>query len=198
MFRILEIVGLLAPVVGSVLIVRYRRRSRIAFAWAAIACAAALAASAIGVFSGRVSVAAAIVADEGIGGVLERMDGWALARFVLLLVAGGLLVVAALADRRERRPSGWIAAGILALLAGIALHLVVLDAGADRPRLTAILGVLLEIAQTGLLGVGFLLLCVAAIAHRPSDDGRAEPAEVATRLGAAVLRRATAARGTDR
>lgn len=197
MLRLLDLVGLLAPLLGAVLLVRYRRRSRAAFALGAVACAAGLAASAIGLLNVRLSVAAAVAAGEGLDAVLERMDGWAVARFALLVVAGGLLVVASIVDRRGRRPVGWIASGALLLLAGIALHAVAVDLGPDRPRLTTIASMLLEVAQTGLLGLGLLVLCVAAVANRPAVDGRAEPSELASRVAGAAWR-ALASRGAHR
>lgn len=188
MFRVLEVVGLLAPLGGGVLLYLYRKRSRRAFTWGTVACVLGIAASGIGFFGTRISITSAFMGSEGIEGVLARLDMWALIRFGLLVAAGVLLVVAALADRQRDRPVSWIVTGFILMGGGAGMHFVSLDMGSEHERLSAIVGMVIEIAQAGLLGAGFLVLCIAAIAHRPGTDGHREPTELAARLGTGAWR----------
>lgn len=68
------------------------------------------------------------------------------------------------------------------------MQFVVVDLGSQHQRLTAILGVALEIAQAALLGLGFLVLCIAAVAYREGRDGRQEPTRLAARIGSTMWR----------
>lgn len=189
MFRVLEIVGLLAPIGGAILLLLYRRRSQSAFGWGITACVLGIAASAIGFFGTRISILSAFKGDEGVEGVIERLGAWTLIRFCLLLVAGVLLVVASLVDRRSVvKPVGWILGGLLLLGTGAAIHFIAVDLGNDHERLTVIVGMLIEIAQVTLLGVGFLVLCIAAIANREGSDGRQDPTQLAARVGTTAWR----------
>ncbi|MGO1809098.1 MAG: hypothetical protein ACTHZN_00720 [Canibacter sp.] len=188
MFRVLEIVGLLAPIGGTILLVLYRKRSRPAFALGITACVLGIIASAIGFFGTRISVASAFIADAGVEGVSERLDSWTLIRFCLLVVASVLLVVAALVDRGSAKPVAWLFAGVFLMSAGVGMHFVSADLGGEHERLTVIVGMLIEIAQVGLLGVGFLVLCIAAIAYREGSDGRQDPTQLAARVGTTAWR----------
>lgn len=188
MFRVLEVLGLLAPLGGAVLLYLYRKRSRPAFAWGTIACIMGIAASGIGLFGARVSITSAFMASEGIEGALERLDMWALVRFGLLMAAGVLLVVAALADRQRDKPVSWIVTGLILMGGGVGMHFVSLDMGGEHERLTLIVGMFIEMAQAGLLGAGFLAFCIAVIAHRPGTDGRRDPTELAARVGTTAWR----------
>ncbi|GAA4283583.1 hypothetical protein GCM10022261_11140 [Brevibacterium daeguense] len=186
MLRLLELIGLVAPVVGGVLLFRYRGRSGAAFGWGMAACVLGLLSSGIGLSGQRLSIVAAFLAGDGTAGVLELMDGWALLRFALLFTAGLLLVVAALVDRRGAAPLWWLIPGALLVVAGVGLHFVHVDLGADHERLTAIATVLLEILENGTLGLGFLVLCCAAVAHREGNDALPEPAVLARSAGATI------------
>lgn len=199
MFRVLEVVGLLAPIGGAVLLLFYRKRSQPAFACGITACAAGVVASGIGVFGTRISIASAFAADEGIEGVVERLDSWTPIRFGLLVVAGALLVIAALIDRQGTKPVAWIVGGLLLMGAGLGLNFVTVDVGSEHERLTEIAGMLIEIAQAAVLGVGFLALCLAAIAYRPGSDGRRDPTELAAHVGMTAWRiYSESRRGSDR
>lgn len=188
MFRVLELLGLLAPLAGAVLLLRYRRRSRPAVAWGMVACALGLLASGLGAIGLRASVLSAYRAGTGVEGVLEALGSWTALRLGLLALAGAVLVVAALVDRRTAPPLGWIAGGLVILVTGLGVHLLEPDMGAGHERLSRIVDVLVEMLQAGLLGIGFLVLCVAAIADRPSEDGRPEPADLLRRAGRAAWR----------
>lgn len=188
LFRVLEIVGLLAPIGGTILLLLYRKRSPSAFAWGITACVLGIIASGIGFFGTRISVASAYIADAGIEGVSERLDSWTLIRFCLLVVASVLLVVAALVDRGSAKPVAWLVSGLFLMSAGAGMHFISTDLGSEHERLTVIVGMLIEIAQVGLLGGGFLVLCIAAIAHREGNDGRQDPTQLATRVGTTAWR----------
>lgn len=188
MFRVLEIVGLLAPIGGTILLLLYRKRSPSAFAWGITACVLGIIASGIGFFGTRISIVSAFKGNEGVEGVIERLDSWTLIRFCLLLVASVLLVVAALVDRRSAKPVAWLFAGLFLMSAGVGMHFISADLGGEHERLTVIVGMLIEIAQVGLLGVGFLVLCIAAIAYREGSDGRQDPTQIAARVGKSAWR----------
>lgn len=199
MVRVLELIALLAPIAGAIVLIRYRKRSRPAFVCGIFACVMGLVASGIGLFGQRFSIVSAFTAGDGAAGVMERLDSLTLIRFGLLVAAGALLVVAALIDRRGAKPVGWISGGLLLLGAGIGLHFLSIDMGEGHERLMMIVGVLVEVAQAALLGAGFLVLCVAAVAHRAGNDGRRDPSELAARLGARAWRLySDSRRGTDR
>lgn len=188
MLRVVEIIGLLAPIGGAVLLFLYRKRSRIAYAWGIIACLLGVAASGIGLFGLRLSILGAIETDAGVTGVVQRMDSWTLLRFALLVLATGLLVIAASVDRHKTRPVRWMLSGIALTILGVGVQFVVVDLGSQHQRLTAIVGVALEIAQAALLGLGFLVLCIAAVAYREGRDGRQEPTRLAARIGSTMWR----------
>src|SRR5690606_1952521 len=107
MLRILELAGLLAPVMGAALLLVYRRRSAKAFVWGLAACVLGLLATAIGVLAPRLSALDAVLADADFDGVLARMDAWTLLQYGVLLVACALLIVAARVDRERGVPLGW-------------------------------------------------------------------------------------------
>ncbi len=194
MLRLLELAGLLAPVIGAVVLIVYRRRSRAAFAWGLAACLIAVVASGLGVIAPRLSVLSAVLADSGVEGVLTRMDAWAALQFGLLLVACALLIVAARVDREHGTPLGWVIGGVALVAVGVVASLVHLDLGSAHERLTTIVAVLIGAVQLAAVGLGFLALCVAAVAHRPGDDGHQEPAQLARRLATALWRLSTQAR----
>ncbi|WP_087484207.1 hypothetical protein [Brachybacterium massiliense] len=188
MARLIELVGLLAPVAGIALLLVHRRRSRAAFAWGMLGCLLGLIASGIGLGQLRWSLLAAVRADSGTAGVMDSLETWTLLRFGLMLLAGAILVIASLVDRRGRRPTGWIIGGAAVMAAGIGLQLVGVELGAEHERLVRILLVLREIVQAGLLGAGFLVLCAAAVSHRPGAGGRREPTDQLRSAGAAAWR----------
>src|SRR5690554_6819072 len=164
----------------------YRGRSRRAFAWRMAGCVLGLAGSVVGLLGLRQSILDTFAGGGSVAEVLERMEVWSAAQFILLLVAAVLLCVGAASDRRGATPVGWLAGGIGLMAASVLVRLISGDPGGDHERLGRILDVLAGIVSTGLLGFGFLALCVAVIAHRPGDDGRADPATLASRAGTAA------------
>lgn len=93
-------------------------------------------------------------------------------------------MVAALVDRRSAKPVAWL----FLMSAGAGMHFISADLGSEHERLTVIVGMLIEIAQIGLLGGGFLVLCIATIAYRKGSDGRQDPTQLAARVGTTVWR----------
>jgi len=186
--RIVELLGLLAPVAGGILLFLYRRRSMLAFTWGVVACVLGLIASGMGLIGVRFSIVSAYRSDSGVDGVLEMLDVWILLRFGLLFVAGLVLVIAAIVDRESKPPISWITVGLAVMVSGLGAHFIEPDLGAGHERLGRILAVFIEIIQHGLLGVGFLILCVAAMANRPDDDDRIEPTELFRNVGGAAWR----------
>ena len=168
MLRILELAGLLSPVLGAALLIAYRRRSAAAFGWGLTAC------------------------------VLARMDAWAVAQYGLLLVACALLIVAARVDRERGTPLGWMIAGLVLVAGGVVASFAHVDLGSEHERLTAIVAILIGTVEVAAMGLGFLALCVAAVAHRAHDDGRQEPAELARRLASTAWRTYTETRAGKR
>lgn len=63
-----------------------------------------------------------------------------------------------------------------------------IDLGSDHEGLTAMAGVLLETAEFGFLGLGIVLLCIAAATGRSGADGRSDPADLARRAGSTAWR----------
>lgn len=195
MLRILEVIGLIAPLIGVVLLVLYRKRSRPAFAWGMAGSVLGILASLIGLLGKRLSIASAYLADEGLASVLEQMETWATLRFCLLVAAGALLSVAAMVDREGKRPTAWLVGGLALMAVSAVIHFIGVDLGVEHQRLQTILTILVEVAEVGLLGAGLLLLTVAVVAYRPGDDGRTDPADLAQRAGSAAWRLYTANRG---
>jgi hypothetical protein len=198
MLRILELAGLLSPVLGAALLIAYRRRSAAAFGWGLTACVLGVLASAIGVLAPRLSALDAALAGAGLEGVLARMDAWAVAQYGLLLVACALLIVAARVDRERGTPLGWMIAGLALVAGGVVASFAHVDLGSEHERLTTIVAILIGTVEVAAMGLGFLALCVAAVAHRAHDDGRQEPAELARRLASTAWRTYTETRAGKR
>lgn len=83
----------------------YRKRSASAFAWGAAGCAAALVASGIALLA-RWQMVAEIGTGSAWPQALEDVEGWALLRFGLLLIAGALIVIGAATGRDGNVPVG--------------------------------------------------------------------------------------------
>src|SRR5699024_6670521 len=170
MFRIIELVGLLAPVAAGILLIRYRRRSRTAFGWGITGCVLAALASGIGVVGERASVVLGLGSGAGVDGMLEQMGTWAWVRFLLLVVGVALLVVAALVHRREgHRPTGWIVGGVVLAAVGVGVRALAAP-DTDREWLTVMVELGMETVEAALLGLGVFLLAVAAMANRAGPD----------------------------
>ncbi|WP_162802990.1 hypothetical protein [Ornithinimicrobium avium] len=200
MFRVLELLALLAPVLAGALLLRYRRRSRAAFTWGMVGCLLAALASGVSMVAVRTSVMSSYRTGGDAMDVLAQLGWWAWLRFALLVLAAVLLIVAALVDRGgDPRPVGWIAGGLLAGLLGVAVRGVEVPVP-DHEGLGVVLVMMKETLEAALLGLSVLLLAVAAVAHRPpahaDDAGRAEPTELARRAGVAAWRLYTDTRRT--
>ena len=188
MLRIIELLGLLAPIVAGALLLRYRRRSRAAFAWGITGCVLAAVASGVGLVGTRASLATTLGSGGGMNGVLDQMGAWAWLRFLFLVAAVAVLVIAALVDRPDgHRPTGWILGGVVLAVLAVAVRAVEVPA-TDREWLGIMIELLMEAVEAALLGLGVLLLAVAAVANRASADSRPEPTELARRAGMTAWR----------
>ena len=176
--------------------IRYRGRSRAAFRWGIVGCSLALLAAGIGVVAERASFALGLGSGAGMDGVLEQMDTWAWVRFLLLVAGVALLVVAALVDRPEGHgPTGWILSGTV--LAAISVVVRTLGAPVtDREWLTVMIELGMEAVEAALLGLGVLLLAVAATAHRAGVDSHPEPTVLARQAGMTAWRLYNTYRGS--
>src|SRR5690554_2070314 len=105
----------------------YRGRSRRAFVWGMAGCVLGLAGSVVGLLGRRQSILDTFAGGGGIPEVLERMEAWSAAQFVLLLVAAALLCVGAASDRRGATPVGWLAGGMGLMAAGVLVSLISVD-----------------------------------------------------------------------
>ncbi|TCP52016.1 hypothetical protein EV191_106180 [Tamaricihabitans halophyticus] len=174
MFRVLEIIGVLAPIVGIVVLLIYRRRAMTGVVWGIAGALMAAIASLVGFAGPRLSLFSGGTSSGE--QLLRNMESWAMIRLGLLVISVGLLVVGALSGRRgEPAPTGWLALGIPLAIVGSALAFVHFDFGPDSEGATEIVGILVEIAEFALLGLGVLVLCVAVVSGRGQQDGRTEP-----------------------
>lgn len=179
MVRVLEVVGLLAPLIGVVVLVCYRRRIGVALPWGVLGCLCAVAGSAVSLIGPRAALLAAVLTDGGLADILDGLTNWVLIRVSLLLVSVALLLVAATRGPRDRgTPVEWMLPGLALTALGAALHFVHLDLGAGHENLNWIADLLVETVQFGLLGLGVLALCGAVVARRDSDDELREPGEL--------------------
>ncbi len=96
MFRVVELLGLGAPLIGAGMVVYYRRRMGAAFAPALLAAVIALVASVVGMVTSRVIW----FGGGGSEGISERMEFGAGVRNLLLAGAWMLLLLAIFRRRR--------------------------------------------------------------------------------------------------
>ena len=89
MFRIVELLGLCAPLIGAAIAVYYRRRLGSAFGVALLAAVVASVASVVGVVTGKVMW----FGSGGAEGITHRMELGAGVRNLLLVVAWALLLI---------------------------------------------------------------------------------------------------------
>lgn len=200
MLRVLEVVGLLAPLVGVVALVMYRRRLGVALGWGIAGCLCALAGSAVSLIGPRVALLSAVTGDGGMADLLERLGGWVLARFALLLASVVLLLIASVSGSRRRGlPVEWLLPGLLLVGLGVAMHFVHPDVSPEHQRLGVIIDLLLEAVQFGLLGLGILGLCGAVVARRTADgDTLREPGELLRAGASGAMRLYARSRGGGR
>lgn len=190
MFRILELVGLLAPVAGIVLLVVYRRGAAVGARVGIVGCVVALLASGIGIADTRL----AVVGSLGEASFGEQLSGWTVGRFVLLALAVALLLLGASAGRRRtahnstrdvgsagptasRTVTTLMITGVALAAIGIVVQFVPIDLGVDHERLTKIIGLLMETVEFALLGAGVFALCLAIVTDRPRSDSLPDPGD---------------------
>jgi hypothetical protein len=98
MFRLVELLGLCAPLLGAAIALYYRRRLGRAFGVAVLAAGVAVIGSVVGLVTSR----AMWFGSGGAEGITRRMEFGAGVRNLLLVLAWALLLVAIL--RRPVRP----------------------------------------------------------------------------------------------
>lgn len=175
----MEIVGMLAPIASVVMLIWYRRRAPRAALIGILGAICAASASAVGFIGAR----AAYFGGGGMEGIAGRLEHWSIPRFILLLLGIALLTVAAFVGSAEgRRIRGRLAvSGVIAAAIGTVLHYVTIDINADHEFINILIPMIVEAAQFALLGAGVLVLSLAVIARRPTDDARADPLAQAQR-----------------
>lgn len=102
MFRLVELLGLCAPLLGAAIALYYRRRLGRAFGVAVLAAVLAAGVAVIGSVVGLVTSRAMWFGSGGAEGITQRMEFGAGVRNLLLVPAWALLLVAIL--RRPVRP----------------------------------------------------------------------------------------------
>jgi len=184
MVKVVELLGLLAPVVGAVILILYRRRAPGAVAVGLVGCVAAGAASVAGLVGSR----AIFFGGGGVEGMTHRVEGWGILRLSLVAVGLVLLIVAGCMGRHVSR--AWVpllASGAVAVVVSTALRLVPSEIVGER-GLSLLLAMVLETVQFGILGLGVLVLSVAVVSSRPVHDERPEPTALAGRVASAAWR----------
>lgn len=101
MFRIVEVLGVAAPLFGAGMLLYYRRRVGRAFGPALGAAVLAILGSCAGLITGK----AMWFGSPGAEGMTERMEFGAGVRNLLLVAAWALLLVAALRRPARREPA---------------------------------------------------------------------------------------------
>lgn len=190
MFRLIELIGLLAPFAGIALLIHYRRRAAGGAGWGIAGCSVAMIASVVGLGGERLAALGAL----GGGDFGQQVHAWSFIRFVLLVLALVLLVVGSFAGRGEGerlRSTGVIAlvgCGLVLALLGVLVQLIPVDLGPQHEGLATLLEIALETLEFTLMGLGIVSLCLAVVSGRPRTDGRREPGEVLERSAAQAWR----------
>lgn len=178
MIKIVELVGTLAPVVVLVFLFVHRRRAPLPVG---IGMTGALLAGA-GSLTELISSRVVWFGNGGVEGAFERLEGWGMLRFALVISGIVLLVIAALTGPGRTMPRIPLAiGGIIIAAAGCGLRFVHIHL--DDPDHVALVSMAIEIVQFAVLGVAVLMLGLAVVSGR--DDGP-EPLRQAT----AIARRA--------
>ena len=182
MSKIIELLGMLAPFIGLVLLWRHRRRAPLPAALGMVGAALAGIGS-VAAFLGEKTIWFDLSdADR----TIESLEGWALVRFALVGSGLVLLLLAALLGRGRPVPRYPLAAGgLVATGLGTAMRFVHLDLEGVHGFLRVAVVMALDTVQFGLLGLGVLLLAVAAVSGRDEDP---EPLHHTLRIAGSVLR----------
>lgn len=166
MSRIIELLGLLAPLI--VLSILLLNRQRAPFPVAVGVVGATVVAT--GTLTELVAHRAAWFGGGGMEGAIDRLEGWGLVRFCLVAIGALLLTAAAFIGGGRTAPRVPLAiGGIASAVLGNAMRFVHLDLD-GAGRITRVLtAIALDIVQFGLLGAGLILLGIAVVSGR--DDG---------------------------
>lgn len=169
MLKLMEILGMLGPVAGSVLLLIHRRRAPSAAFLGIIGAVFTLAASTAGLVGERV----AFFGGGGTAAIFERMEQWSTLRLILLLAGVALLTAASFIGPREgRRTRGiFVAVGWLAAAAGVGLPLLDVDIHAEHEFVNVLIPLILEAAQFAFLGIAALVLSIGVVTRRTPDGG---------------------------
>lgn len=184
MLKLMEIIGMLAPVAGIVVLFWYRRRAPRAVLLGVLGALFAAAGSVVAFIGGR----AAYFGGGGLEGIFERVEQWTLIRLALLLAGVVFLSIAAFVGPSEGRSTrgALVAVGVTAAGIGAALGAVTIDIHAEHEFVNFLIPMIVETAQFALLGAGVLILSIAVVSRRPSDDGRKDPLTQARQLATAL------------
>lgn len=187
MFRILEILGLLAPLLGVIVLIIYRHRASQPAMWGIAGALAGAVASFVGFVSPRLTLL--VDGEASGGGIVERLEVWSWIRTGLLILGVILLLIGVFSGRAgHHAPYWWVGLGVAAVLVGFVVGLIHIDFGPEHDGLTEVVSFLVEIVHFALMGIGLFVLCIGVVSRREPVDGRRDP-EALLRSGAGKARR---------
>lgn len=190
MLRIIELVGLIAPLAALAVIIVYRHGVPKRATWLAVIGCLFTGASVAVSFIGEHTIILGAMHGGDIEGIRELAGLITLIRFVVLLLGVLGLAVAAVSNRRDSRsPIGWLTGGIGLVLVGVIVGVVIsavenATGHSGDEGIAVVVTILGEAVEFAALGLGTLALSIAVVTRRSgADENRRDPAELA--MGAA-------------
>lgn len=186
MVRILELIGLLAPLVSiALLIVSRRGTPRTSLAFGVSGCGLAMASVLVG-FLGARALPLAAAGDGGLDAMADLLSATSLIRLGLLGGAVLLLTLAALRRREDFSPTvPWLVAAAILLLLGLLVKVPVVELehlliARDHEGLALVAALVGDSVEFGALGLGVLALAVAVTTGRRGSGSDRQGRDSAT------------------
>ncbi len=182
MFKVIGLVGTLAPVVVLVFLFVHRRRAPLPAGLGMIGAALA----GVGSLAEFVSSRTVWFGDDGAEDMVQRIEAWDLLRFGVVVGGLVLLVVAALIGPGRTVPRIPLAVGGMIVAAlGCAMRFVHPDLADADGTVRVLATMAIGTVQYGLLGLGILLVGIAVVSGR---DAGPEPLGQAATIARRVAR----------